>query len=81
MRGASYVLRLGRQDRQTIALSAVTDADVRMLYWFAGDDFLGNSKPGQPLFWQPISAGSYALRAVDDQGRSDERVLEIKLID
>ena len=77
LRGASYVLRLGRQDRQTIALSAVTDADVRMLYWFAGDDFLGSSKPGEPLFWQPVSAGSYALRAVDDHGRSDERPLDV----
>lgn len=77
LRGASYVLRLGRQDRQTIALSAVTDADVRTLYWFAGDDFLGSSKPGEPLFWQPVSAGSYALRAVDDHGRSDQRPLDV----
>jgi penicillin-binding protein 1C len=77
LRGASYVLRLGRQDRQTIALSAVTDADVRTLYWFAGADFLGSSRPGEPLFWQPVSAGSYALRAVDDHGRSDERPLDV----
>jgi penicillin-binding protein 1C len=71
------VLRLGQQDRQTIALSAVTDADVRTLYWFAGADFLGSSKPGEPLFWQPVSAGSYAVRAVDDHGRSDERPLDV----
>jgi penicillin-binding protein 1C len=81
LRGAAYVLRLGRQDRQTIALSAVTDADVHALYWFAGEDFLGSSKPGEPLFWQPASAGSYVLRAVDDHGRSDERPLDVRLTD
>jgi penicillin-binding protein 1C len=81
LRGAAYVLRLGRQDRQTIALSAVTDADVRALYWFAGEDFLGSSKPGEPLFWQPASAGNYNLRAVDDHGRSDERPLDVRLTD
>ena len=71
----------GPAGRQPIALSAVTDADVRALYWFAGDDFIGSSKPGEPLFWQPASAGNYVLRAVDDRGRSDERPLEVRLID
>ena len=80
LRGASYVLRLRQTDRQTIALSAVTDADVQTLYWFAGDAFVGSSTPGETLFWQPGSAGSYALRAVDDRGRSDERPLEVKLV-
>jgi penicillin-binding protein 1C len=80
LRGASYVLRLSRQDRQTIALSAVADADVRMLYWFAGDEFIGSSKPGETLFWQPATAGSYDLRAVDDLGRGDERGLAVSLI-
>jgi penicillin-binding protein 1C len=80
LRGASYVLRLSQQDRHTIALSAVTDADVRMLYWFAGDAFIGSSKPGEILFWQPASAGSYTLRAVDDRGRSDQRPVDVDLI-
>ncbi len=80
MRGASYVFRLGRQDRQNIALNAATDADVRELYWFAGASFIGSSRPGETLFWQPPSAGHYLLRAVDDHGRSDERPLEIGLV-
>ncbi|HEX4026730.1 MAG TPA: penicillin-binding protein 1C [Rhizomicrobium sp.] len=80
LRGASYVLRLSQLDRRTIALSAVTDADVHALYWFAGGDFIGNSKPGETLFWQPASAGSYDLRVVDDRGRSDQRPLDVRLI-
>lgn len=79
LRGASYVLRVSQQDRQTIALSAVTDADVHALYWFADGAFIGSSKPGESLFWQPSSAGSYTLRAVDDRGRSDERPLDVGL--
>ena len=77
LRGASYVLRVSQQDRQTIALSAVTDADVRTLYWFAGGAFIGSSRPGETLFWQPVTAGNYTVRAVDDRGRSDERALDI----
>jgi penicillin-binding protein 1C len=81
LRGASYVLRLNQQNPQTIALSAVTDADVHILYWFIGGDFIGSSKPGETLFWQPASAGSYDLRAVDDRGRSDERPLDVSLVE
>jgi penicillin-binding protein 1C len=80
LRGASYVFRLGQKDRRTLTLSAVTDADVRTLYWFAGDAFIGRTNPGQALFWQPASAGSYNLRAIDDKGRSDERPLDVRLV-
>jgi penicillin-binding protein 1C len=79
LRGSFYVMRVSRQDRQSIAFSAVTDADVRTLYWFVDGAFAGASKPGEPLFWQPAEAGSYRLRAVDDHGRGDERSLEIRL--
>lgn len=72
--------RVGCTDRQHIALTAVTDTDVRTLYWFVDDIFVGSSsKPGESLFWQPASAGSFRLRAVDDHGRSDERPLDVKL--
>ncbi|HKU53798.1 MAG TPA: penicillin-binding protein 1C [Rhizomicrobium sp.] len=81
LRGSSYVMRVSRQDRQSIALNAVTDADVRTLYWFVDGAFAGGGKPGESLFWQPASAGSYRLRVVDDHGRSDERPLEVRLVE
>jgi penicillin-binding protein 1C len=80
LRGSSYVMRLTQQDRQRIALTAVTDADVRTLYWFVDDGFVGSSKPGEAFFWLPPTAGHYSLRAVDDRGRSDERPLDVRLI-
>jgi len=79
MRGSSYVLRVTQRDRQNIAFNAVTDADVRSLYWFVDEAFVGASKPGEILFWQPPAAGEYRLRAVDDRGRSDERQLDVRL--
>ena len=81
LRSSSYVMRLTQQDRQSIALTAVTDAGVRTLYWFIDDAFIGSSKPGETIFWQPVSAGNFRLRAVDDQGRSDQRPLDVRLID
>jgi penicillin-binding protein 1C len=74
-------MRLTQQDRQNIALTAVTDADVRALYWFIDDAFIGSSKPGETIFWQPVSAGNFRLRAVDDHGRGDERPVDVRLVD
>jgi hypothetical protein len=40
---------------------------------FTGAAFVGSGKPGEALSWQPASASSIVLHAVDDRGRSDER--------
>jgi penicillin-binding protein 1C len=50
------------------------------LYWFVDEDFVGTAKPGETLFWQPITAGEYTLRAVDDRGRADSRRLRIDVV-
>ena len=80
-RGSAYVMRLSQPDQQRIALSAVADADVRAIYWFADDSYIGRSSPREALFWQPPVAGSYRLRAIDDRGRSDERPVEVKVVE
>jgi penicillin-binding protein 1C len=80
LRGSAYVLRLTDVDRRRIALSAAADADARALYWFVDDAYVGRSAPGEPLSWQPPSAGEFRVRAVDDRGRSDERPLDVRLI-
>ncbi|HEX8779508.1 MAG TPA: penicillin-binding protein 1C [Rhodanobacter sp.] len=80
LRGSTYAMRL-RQDRPTpIAFGATADADVHMLYWFVDDAYVGQGTPGDGLFWQPRSAGSYRVRVVDDHGRSDERELDVGLV-
>jgi penicillin-binding protein 1C len=79
-RGSAYALRLAQAARQSVALSAVADADARVLYWFVDEAYVGRSAPGETLYWKPTSASSYRVRVVDDHGRSDERPLTLTLV-
>jgi penicillin-binding protein 1C len=81
LRGSAYVLRLKEQAKERLALNATTDADARALYWFVDDAYVGRSAPGEPLYWQPVQAGQFRVRAVDDRGRSDERPLDVRLVE
>jgi len=75
-------MRLDQPEReQRIALNATADADAHVLYWFVDDAYVGSSAPGVPLYWQPAIAGRFRVRAVDDRGRSDDRPLEVKLVE
>ncbi|HUX82573.1 MAG TPA: penicillin-binding protein 1C [Halothiobacillus sp.] len=75
--GSVYALRLSDPTQARIPLAATTDADVVRVYWFAGRSYLGQTAAGQTLFWSPEQPGSYTLRAVDDHGRADERLLRV----
>jgi len=81
LRGVVYALRRSQPERHRIALSASADADVRYLYWFADDAYLGNVAPGETLFWRAPHAGTRRLRVVDDHGRVAERVLKVEVLD
>jgi penicillin-binding protein 1C len=81
LRGSAYVVRLRQQGGEPIALNASADADAHMLYWFVDNAYVGKSAPGDPLYWQPTEAGSFRLRAVNDHGRSDERALDVRLVE
>ena len=60
-------------------LTAVADADVRLLYWFVNESFIGNSSPSKPFFWEGIP-GHYVIRVVDDHGLADARDISIELV-
>ena len=77
LRGVSYIL--DPRVPQPLQLRAEAAADVRTLYWFAGDALLGRSAPGEGLAWRPPAPGRYELRVVDDQGRADYRALDVQL--
>ncbi len=79
LRGTRYALRVNRSDQRELGLEANADADVQSLYWFAGDQYLGETAVGRPLSWTPARAGKYPLRVVDDHGRIAERDLEVIL--
>ena len=79
-RGSAYELELSRPDRQSIAFNSTADADASAVYWFVDDVYVGSAAPGRPLSWTPRSAGQYRVRAVDDRGDSDERQLEVGVV-
>ena len=66
-----------RDKKQNIPFMAVSDSDVKKLYWFIDESFIGTSKPGKPLFWK-AKPGQYLVRVIDDQGRGDGRSLRVE---
>ncbi|MBL6751436.1 MAG: penicillin-binding protein 1C, partial [Nevskia sp.] len=77
--GATYTLRARRLGTESVPLSANADADVRTLYWFVDQSFVGAAGPGTALAWKPPSSGEFELQAVDDHGRADSRRLRVAI--
>ncbi|WP_260433004.1 hypothetical protein [Burkholderia cenocepacia] len=73
LRDSPYAMRVKTTDETRIAFNATADASAHALYGFVNDAYVGRSAPGDALFWQPRTAGSYTVRVVDDHGRSDQR--------
>lgn len=75
-----YYMRTGQTMNKSdeIPLTAITDADVRHVYWFANEEYLGKTSAQKPLFWK-MRPGEFKLRVIDDHGRSDVRQLNVVL--
>lgn len=73
----SYIHRRNREE-QSIAFSAITDADVRKLYWFVNESYLGSSEAGVPFYWSS-RPGRYQVRVIDDHGRGDVRRMRVEV--
>ncbi|MDH5767084.1 MAG: penicillin-binding protein 1C [Gammaproteobacteria bacterium] len=74
-----YIYQINRKDKyNTIAFNATSDADVRYLYWFINETYLGKTKAGVPYYWQS-KPGQYVLRVVDDHGRSGYSSLDVSV--
>ncbi|WP_338400981.1 hypothetical protein, partial [Enterobacter ludwigii] len=50
------------------------------VYWFVDDIYLGSSASKKPIDWRPIDNGRYRIRAVDDRGRADTRLVTIEWV-
>jgi penicillin-binding protein 1C len=74
-----YAMRSELPLNHQIPFSAVADGDVRQLYWFVGNRYVGASEPGRPLMWTPQS-GSFDIRAVDDHGRAALTSLMVEMV-
>jgi penicillin-binding protein 1C len=78
--GVTYSLRASTLGSERVPLTAVTDADTRIVHWFVNEEYVGRSSSGKPFFWTP-KPGRFVVRAVDDQGRSATRDLVTKIVD
>jgi len=54
---------------KTIPLRVKAEADVRDVYWFAGNAFIGKAAKDEMLSWK-CGPGAYQLTALDDHGRA-----------
>lgn len=77
--GLRYSLRSDIQGEERIPFSAVVETDVKQIYWFVDDCFIGKAAAGENLYWHPQS-GQYAVRAVDDHGRMAQRMIEVGFV-
>jgi penicillin-binding protein 1C len=50
------------------------------LFWFLDGRFIGQSLPETPFFWKAVP-GTYHVRCVDENGRSDETVMHVISVD
>ncbi len=80
MSGVRYSLRERQLGSERLSFNANAEGDVRRLYWFVDDAFVGQSSPGVALGWAPQRPGAYNLSVVDDSGRSDRRELRVELV-
>lgn len=74
---SSIAYSVGANDSdETVPLVAKADGEARSLHWFANNQFLGSARSGEIFFWRP-QPGTYVLRVVDDQGRSDSTRFQV----
>ncbi|MCE3045250.1 penicillin-binding protein 1C [Legionella sp. 16cNR16C] len=74
----NYIVKANSDQPSIIPLSAVTDADVRNLYWFINDNYLGKTANDQPLLWA-ARPGKFVVRVIDDHGYSDARDITVRV--
>ncbi len=77
--GVAYQLRSDRLNEETLVLTANVDGDVRTLYWFVDDGYIGKCAADQPLVWTPHS-GTLTIRVVDDHGRAAQKEIEVGVV-
>ncbi|MCF0253628.1 MAG: penicillin-binding protein 1C, partial [Duodenibacillus sp.] len=75
--GVTYHVRASAPEKSRVALLASAGAGARRVFWFAGDEFIGESAPEAPLLWTP-KPGRTMLKAVDDLGRASRQPLTVK---
>jgi penicillin-binding protein 1C len=67
-----------RRQGQSVPLAANLSGDSRKLFWFVDSSYVGSSDAGIAIGWTPTHSGRYSILAVDDQGRTTGRELQVE---
>ncbi len=63
--------------QQPILLKADHDSDVKQLYWFINQQYLGVSSAYKQLYWD-TSPGNHTVTVIDDNGRASHTRLTVR---
>ena len=75
-----YHLQLGTRTDSVLDLNVAADGINNQIYWFVDSTFLGSSVASRPLPWRP-QIGRHLIRAVDETGRADSRLVTITSVE
>ena len=75
----SYAMRSDRLDEERIPFMAIADADVKKLFWFVDNQYVGYSSNGEPYYWKPELKRA-TVRVVDDHGRAASGKVFVELV-
>lgn len=75
----SYALRSDLLSEERIPFTAVADADVKQLFWFVDNQYVGFSSNGEPYYWK-AELKQATVRVVDDHGRAATGRVAVELV-
>ncbi len=76
----TYTLRADRLSSERIPFKAVSDSDVKSLYWLIDNQLMGQVDAGKTYFW-PAAAGDFTVTVLDDHGRADALKMRVRLVE
>ncbi len=78
IKNIQYNIRINNKNQNTIPLTAICNIDIKDIFWFVDESYIGKTKVGDTLFWKAVP-GKYFIRAVDNHGQSDVQELSVVL--
>jgi len=78
MSETEYFISPGETMFNNLPLKAIVDADVKEIYWFVDERFIGRSDPNETQYWS-LQPGTFQIGVVDDKGRSYTRTVKISV--
>jgi penicillin-binding protein 1C len=79
-RGLVYHVRVDAEADEMLNLQATAETNREHLRWFVDAAYLGISTPGAAFPWK-LQPGRHIIRAVDDVGRADSRLITVTAVE